>query len=78
MFLDTSIELQLDRTRKDKNRPLLLTDDREEVLTELRRVRDPLYNEVADLKFFTGDSSSRKMVNKILQALQDEGYPVNG
>jgi shikimate kinase len=76
VFLDTSVELQLDRTRKDKSRPLLRTDDRESVLKELKQKRDPLYSEISDLRVFTGDSGSRKMVSKILQSLKDEGYPV--
>jgi shikimate kinase len=76
VFLDTSVELQLDRTRKDKNRPLLRTDDREKVLKELKLKRDPLYNEIADIRVFTGESGSRKMVSVILQNLRDEGYPV--
>ena len=76
VFLDTSVELQMDRTRKDKSRPLLLTDDRETVLIELREKRDPLYSEIADIRVFTGDSGSRKMVSVILKSLQEEGYPV--
>jgi len=76
VFLDTSVELQLDRTRKDKNRPLLRTDDREKVLNELKSKRDPLYNEIADVRVFTGESGSRKMVSVILQSLRNEGYPV--
>ncbi len=76
VFLDTSVELQLDRTRKDKNRPLLRTDDRAKVLHELKAKRDPLYSEVADLRVFAGEGGSRKMVALILQSLQDEGYLV--
>lgn len=76
VFLDTSVELQLNRTRKDKKRPLLRTDDREKVLKELKLKRDPLYREIADIRVFTGESGSRKMVSVILQSLRDEGYPV--
>jgi shikimate kinase len=76
VFLDTSVELQLDRTRKDKNRPLLRTDDREKVLNDLKLKRDPLYKEIADIRVFTGESGSRKMVSVILQNLRNEGYPV--
>ncbi len=76
VFLDTSIDLQLARTRKDKTRPLLRTDNREKVLRELRAVRDPLYNEVADIRVFTGDSGSKKMVSIIIQNLVEQGYRV--
>jgi shikimate kinase len=77
VFLDTSVELQLARTRKDKKRPLLRTENREEVLQELRTSRDPLYKEVADIRVFTGDSGSKKMVSIIIQSLSEQGYPAN-
>ena len=45
------------RTRHDKSRPLLATDDPLARLEELHRVRDPLYREVADLIVDTGRQS---------------------
>jgi shikimate kinase len=78
VFLDTSVDLQLARTRKDKTRPLLRTNNREKVLRELRAIRDPLYTEVADIRVFTGDSGSKKMVSVIIQNLIEQGYPVAG
>lgn len=74
IFLDTSVELQLQRTRKDKNRPLLQIDDPRSALTEMKIARDPLYDEIADLKVFAGDSSGRRTVSEILKRLVDEGY----
>ncbi len=74
IFLDTTVELQLERTRKDKSRPLLQTEDPRGVLTELKSERDPLYNEIADLKVFAGGGSGRKTVSDILRRLADEGY----
>jgi shikimate kinase len=78
VFLDTSVDLQLARTRKDKTRPLLRTNNREKVLRELRAIRDPLYTEVAEIRVFTGDSGSKKMVSVIIQNLIEQGYPVAG
>ncbi|MEW5966302.1 MAG: shikimate kinase [Pseudomonadota bacterium] len=43
-----------ERTRQDRNRPLLQTENPLEKLRELYRVRDPLYREVADLVVDTG------------------------
>lgn len=76
VFLDTSVELQLSRTKKDKKRPLLRTENREKVLRELNKIREPLYNEVADIRIFTGDSGSKKMVSVIMENLREEGYPI--
>lgn len=49
IYLKVDVDTQLKRVARDRNRPLLLTGDRREVLTELLRVREPLYLEVADL-----------------------------
>lgn len=72
IFLDTSIELQLKRTAKDKKRPLLQTDNREAVLTTLRAKRHPIYEEVADVTIFVGEGSSRRIVNGIVERLHEE------
>ncbi|MBD3647859.1 MAG: shikimate kinase AroK [Pseudomonadales bacterium] len=74
VFLDTSLEIQLRRTERDKKRPLLQNVDHEKVLAELKAARDPLYNEVADVRVFAGDSGSRKTVSIILEQLKDHGY----
>jgi shikimate kinase len=74
IFLDTTVDLQLERTKKDKNRPLLQIDNPRSVLTELKNTRDPLYNEIADLRIFAGGGSGRKTVSEIMKRLVDEGY----
>lgn len=73
VFLDTSVDLQLKRTSKDKKRPLLQLDNRREVLENLREIRDPLYNELADITVFVADSSSKKVVTGIIQQIREEG-----
>jgi len=59
------------RTRHDKSRPLLATDDPMAKLEELQRVRDPLYREVADLIVDTGRQSVGTLVDQLLQRLPD-------
>jgi shikimate kinase len=54
------------RTRHDKSRPLLATDDPLARLEELQRVRDPLYREVADLIVDTGRQSVGALVDPLL------------
>lgn len=49
IYLKVDVDTQLKRVARDRNRPLLLTGDRREVLTDLIRIREPLYQEVADL-----------------------------
>lgn len=74
VFLDTSLEIQLRRTERDKKRPLLQHVDHEKVLAELKAQRDPVYHEVADIRVFVGDSGSRKTVSMILEKLKADGY----
>ncbi len=49
VWLRVGVEAQLQRLQRDKGRPLLQRDDREQVLREMATLRDPLYREVADL-----------------------------
>lgn len=74
VFLDTSLETQLRRTERDKKRPLLRDVDHEKVLTRLKADRDPIYNEMADLRLFVGDRSGRKTVSMIIDKLREHGY----
>jgi len=73
VYLDTSVDLLVKRTAKDKKRPLLQNRDPRQVLEKIKHDRDPLYQEVADIRVFVGDNSSRKTVNLILQQLKKEG-----
>jgi shikimate kinase len=59
------------RTRHDKSRPLLATDDPLAKLEELQRVRDPLYREVADLIVDTGRQSVGVLVDQLLKRLPE-------
>lgn len=49
VYLRVGVESQLKRVGRDRNRPLLQADDREQVLRDLAAVREPLYREIADL-----------------------------
>jgi len=58
VHLQVSVEGQLQRLARDRTRPLLQRDDREQLLRELAIARAPLYAEVADLGFDTEGLSS--------------------
>jgi shikimate kinase len=75
VHLDTSLELQIRRTEKDKKRPLLQGKDHREVLTKLKAERDPIYQSVADVSYFVGDESSKKVVTGILRQLRSTVLP---
>lgn len=69
VYLSATIDQILDRTRHDKSRPLLQTDDPRARLEEIITKRDPLYRECADVIMKTGTRSVRNMVKEVLTKL---------
>ncbi|WP_048308036.1 shikimate kinase AroK [Halomonas sp. PR-M31] len=67
IYLYATVEQQLRRTAKDRNRPLLRSDDPEAVLRGLFETRDPLYRATADLLVRTDRRGTRSVVNDILR-----------
>lgn len=67
IYLMTTIEQQLKRTAKDRNRPLLQCENREQVLYDMYAKRDPLYRSTADVSVRTDRRSPRAVVNEILR-----------
>jgi shikimate kinase len=70
IYLHSDIKYLIDRTRHDKNRPLLQTADPAAKLRELMIVREPLYRETADIVINTGEKSIRSVINAILEKLK--------
>ena len=60
-----------ERTRHDKNRPLLATADPKRRLEELYCQRDPLYREIADVVVDTGRQSAAALVKRLLAQLSE-------
>lgn len=69
VYLRASVEDLWARTRYDKNRPLLRTDDPAAKLAELFTQRDPLYREVAALIVDTGSQSVGSLANSLEKRL---------
>jgi shikimate kinase len=67
IYLFTTVEQQLRRTAKDRNRPLLQRGDRETVLREMFELRDPLYRSTADLIVRTDRRGPRAVVHEIVR-----------
>lgn len=70
VYLYTDLATLLERTRKDKNRPLLHGEESPgAVLKRLMEQRDPLYRETADLVIDTGNRSIRSVIKAIIGRL---------
>ncbi len=71
VYLMTPVSLQLERTSRDRNRPLLRTPDPRQRLTELMTLRDPLYRETAHIIMPTEGGSARDVAQRIIHALAE-------
>ncbi len=71
IYLQTSVDQQLKRTRRDRNRPLLQTEDPRARLEALMAVREPLYQEIADMVVVTNGRGVQQVVKEILARLED-------
>ena len=71
IFLDTSVEQQLERLKHDKKRPLLQTENPRERLEKLLGERRPLYLELADLHIKTDQKFARKVAAEIIPQLPE-------
>ena len=70
VYLETSVEQQLDRTSRDKNRPLLQTENPRAVLEELMSIRHPLYLDTADIVVVTDKRHPKTVVTEIIRQLK--------
>ena len=66
IYLTATIDQLMERTSKDKKRPLLQVDDPKAKIIELFNHRDPLYSEVADHIIKTDGRSPRSVVSEIV------------
>jgi shikimate kinase len=69
IYLYTPVEIQLQRTYRDKNRPLLQVENPEQKLRDLLAIRDPLYRDVAHHIIETNQGAARDLAQKILQLI---------
>ena len=71
VYLSCSPEQQYCRTKQDRNRPLLQTDDKMTRLKDLMDEREPLYRELADLVISTEKRSAGIVAREIIKRLNE-------
>ena len=69
VYLKTSLDALVQRTKASKNRPLLMNDDPRAVLERLMSIRRPLYEQIADLSIETTGRQVRAVAADIRQRL---------
>lgn len=70
IYLKATIDQQVNRTTNNRdNRPLLQVDDLRSKIEELAKIRNPLYEEIADYIVSTEAGSTNDVIQKILEKL---------
>jgi shikimate kinase len=72
IYLRANVHELWQRTRGDKQRPLLQNVDIRAKLEQLHTERNPLYTEIANLIVDTGNQPVAHIINKIEQAINDQ------
>ena len=69
IYLDAPIDLLVERTARDRQRPLLQTGDPKAKLVALVSEREPLYRQVADMVVKTDRRTARHVAKEIVRRL---------
>ena len=75
VYLQTSLAQQLQRVGKGRGRPLLKGGDLAQRLTELRAAREPLYQEIADIRLSTDSRRVPRVADLIIAELERPAGP---
>ena len=70
VYLRASIKQQIDRTARDRHRPLLQNGNPEQTIKDLMVVREPLYIEVADVVVDTNRRNPKSVSNEIIKQIK--------
>jgi shikimate kinase len=65
IYLHCSPEQQYERTYRDRNRPLIQTDEPLEKLKQLMSVREPLYRQTADMVVVSERRNAQAVIKEI-------------
>ena len=70
VYLFTTVEQQVSRTSRGRERPLLEDGNPRDILEKLLETRDPLYREIADLIVNTDGRKVKAVVDEIIEHLE--------
>ena len=71
IYLETTVDKQFERTQRDKKRPLLQTENPRQTLEELAKIRNPLYEEIADIVLQTDEQSAKVVASNIIDLIDN-------
>ena len=71
IYLEASIQSQLERTLLDKSRPLLDSKDKELTLRNLKKERSPLYEGIANITIIEKERGHNVILQDILNKIKE-------
>jgi shikimate kinase len=71
LYLKTDVDTQLDRLRRDRQRPLLQTADPRSKLVQLADLRNHLYEEIADLVWISNQNTPKSAAEQLVLVLRN-------
>jgi shikimate kinase len=74
IYMEVSLQTQLNRLKRDKKRPLLQGENPRDVLVRLWEEREPYYENIADFTVVTDNRSVRDVCDEILAWLKCNGF----
>ena len=69
IYMEVTLESQLNRLKRDKKRPLLQGENPEDVLIKLWEEREPFYEQIADFTVSTDNRSVQEVCSEIIKWL---------
>ncbi len=76
IYLRITVEEQLVRLSRDTQRPLLKSSDRKQTLEKMAEIRNPLYEQTADMVFDSGSASISHAIRRLTASLQVRWRPL--
>ena len=70
LYLETDVDVQLERLRRDTKRPLLRAPNPREKLLQLAEQRNPIYQSVCDAAWKTGNGSAKTAAESLVILLR--------
>ncbi len=74
IYLNADVDVQMKRTAKSKNRPLLQTENPRQILENLYSIRNPFYQQIADIEIMSGRLYPKKMMLEVMAQIKEQGY----
>ena len=71
VYLRASIKQQIERTARDRHRPLLQNENPKQTIKDLMEVREPFYLEVADVVVDTNRRNPKSVSNEIIKLIKN-------